>query len=323
MSRYNIRRFTQAQFWSEFLADLKIAKRRVVISSPYVWRKRLLILKESLQELTARAVLVCVIIQLPNKWNQRKYALLSEKQRKDFKELEELLQMLESCGVHYVLRRDVHQKIAIIDNTIVWEGSLNILSNNRTKEQMLRQVSRSAAKWMQHQHNLQPCKKCLAKPAPGPTVDPDSRKSIGLMIARGRAAAKLTQDGLATRVGMRQSDVSEIEHGKRQLSLTELTKLTAALPMKMSLRSRDDRLAGSVPGGKDAKEASMPAQLAMYRRAHRLTQNKLAQRAAVSRTIISEIETGARDVSLTHLLRLLTALNLTLEFTPLRAGERR
>jgi len=324
MSRYNVRRFTEKQFWSHFLADVKNAKSRVVISSPYVSRKRLLILQEILQELTARGVLVCAIIQLPNKWKQRTIATLSEKQRKDFKELEELLNMLESFGVHYVLRRDVHQKIAIIDDTIVWEGSLNILSNNRTKEQMLRQCSRTAAKWMQRNHDLHPCKACLRKPAPGPTPDiPDSRKSVGMMIARGRAAAKMTQAQLASEVGMRQSDVSEIEHGKRHLSLAELTKLTAVLPMKVSLRSRDDRIAGSLPGGKDAKQFSVPAQLAMYRRAHNMTQAKLAKRAAVSRSIISEIETGTRDVSLTHLLRLLCAMNLTLDFAAMRADERR
>lgn len=35
-------------------------------------------------------------------------------------------------------RHSMHQKVAIIDGTIAWEGSLNILSHKDTEEQMRR-----------------------------------------------------------------------------------------------------------------------------------------------------------------------------------------
>lgn len=45
---------------------------------------------------------------------------------------------LRSVGVNVVERGKMHQKVAIIDDTIAWEGSLNILSHKDTEEQMRR-----------------------------------------------------------------------------------------------------------------------------------------------------------------------------------------
>src|ERR1700677_1895360 len=40
----------------------------------------------------------------------------------------------EKYGITVVQRESIHQKAAIIDDCICWEGSLNILSHNRTRE---------------------------------------------------------------------------------------------------------------------------------------------------------------------------------------------
>ena len=52
---------------------------------------------------------------------------------------ETAIRQLESMGVQVIIRTDnSHRKIAIIDQTILWEGSLNILSQNNSREYMRR-----------------------------------------------------------------------------------------------------------------------------------------------------------------------------------------
>ncbi len=43
-------------------------------------------------------------------------------------------------------RRDIHQKFAIIDERIVWYGSINLLSFGASQESIMRLVSGSVAK---------------------------------------------------------------------------------------------------------------------------------------------------------------------------------
>jgi len=48
------------------------------------------------------------------------------------------VEQLEKIGANVVQRKGMHQKIAIMDDKITWEGSLNILSHRDTQDQMRR-----------------------------------------------------------------------------------------------------------------------------------------------------------------------------------------
>jgi len=54
------------------------------------------------------------------------------------------LSMLLHEGIHVTFTEGLHRKIAIIDETKLWEGSLNILSQNNSREIMRRTKSRDA-----------------------------------------------------------------------------------------------------------------------------------------------------------------------------------
>lgn len=58
--------------------------------------------------------------------------------------LQELIADIRELGVVVDLRTSMHEKFAIIDNTILWHGSLNILSHRDTSESMLRIPSSAA-----------------------------------------------------------------------------------------------------------------------------------------------------------------------------------
>jgi hypothetical protein len=60
---------------------------------------------------------------------------------------EEAIRRLETMGIHVIVNSEYsHRKLAIIDRTILWEGSLNILSQTYSKEIMRRIESEAQAK---------------------------------------------------------------------------------------------------------------------------------------------------------------------------------
>jgi hypothetical protein len=59
--------------------------------------------------------------------------------RQTKKEIElKAIETLKGIGIEIVFKNRIHQKIAIIDNSIAWSGSLNILQHINSHEQMTR-----------------------------------------------------------------------------------------------------------------------------------------------------------------------------------------
>lgn len=50
----------------------------------------------------------------------------------------EATQQIETAGIHMVFKSNIHQKFAIIDQKIVWYGSINLLSYGSAEESMMR-----------------------------------------------------------------------------------------------------------------------------------------------------------------------------------------
>jgi len=59
-------------------------------------------------------------------------------------EARQIIQLFEDKNIKVVQREKMHQKIAIIDGHILWEGSLNILSHRDAGEHMRRIEGKSA-----------------------------------------------------------------------------------------------------------------------------------------------------------------------------------
>lgn len=54
--------------------------------------------------------------------------------------------MMESVGLQIVFKSNIHQKFAIIDQSIVWYGSINLLGYGRSEESMMRLESANIAR---------------------------------------------------------------------------------------------------------------------------------------------------------------------------------
>jgi phosphatidylserine/phosphatidylglycerophosphate/cardiolipin synthase-like enzyme len=127
--------FNERTFYPAFAKDLASAKREVVIYSPFVSKYRAELLAGEIRRLRARNVDVFVFTRPAAEYDrpQRAQAAVA-------------IASLEQMGACvFCLGGSIHEKAAIIDREILWEGSLNILSQRSSREMMRRTRSEGAA----------------------------------------------------------------------------------------------------------------------------------------------------------------------------------
>lgn len=82
-----------------------------------------------------------------------KYNLLfreNTRLRKDFKPkdhatIQRTLDLLTNCGASVVFKSNIHQKFAVMDQKVVWYGSINLLSYGSAQESIMRIESANIA----------------------------------------------------------------------------------------------------------------------------------------------------------------------------------
>jgi phosphatidylserine/phosphatidylglycerophosphate/cardiolipin synthase-like enzyme len=120
--------FDEETFYQAFLVDLENSQGEVIIESPFITTERMTTLWPMFNKLLKRRVKIYVMTRDP-KEHMPKYMNQSEHVIQKFEEIG--IQSLICTGRH-------HRKLAIIDREILWEGSLNILSQSKSKEFMRR-----------------------------------------------------------------------------------------------------------------------------------------------------------------------------------------
>ncbi len=115
-------------FYDAFLSDLKSATKEVIIESPFITTQRMSKLWPVLKSLHNRGIKIFIITRDP-KEHSDEYEIQSEIEIQNFEKLG--INVLLCTGNH-------HRKLAIIDREILWEGSLNILSQIKSVEIMHR-----------------------------------------------------------------------------------------------------------------------------------------------------------------------------------------
>ena len=124
------RLFDHNTFYDSFLKDLDRSKDEVVIESPFLTTRRVSMLLSTLVKLNRRGVKVVINTRDPleQEGHMRSEAELS-------------IELLHGAGVSVLFTGGHHRKLAIIDRRVLWEGSLNILSQNDSCEIMRRTAS--------------------------------------------------------------------------------------------------------------------------------------------------------------------------------------
>lgn len=120
--------YDEKGFYEAFVRDLKHTKQEVIIESPYMTTPRVDMLKPTLKRLVKCGVKVMINTRYPGHHDK----LLEIQSWLAAKSLREI-------GVKVKFLNDYpHRKIAVFDNKILWEGSLNILSQAHSREIMRR-----------------------------------------------------------------------------------------------------------------------------------------------------------------------------------------
>lgn len=123
-------------FYQAFIRDLKRSKKEVIIECPFITSSRMETLQPIFKMLLLKGVKIHIVTRDPVEHDEfyRNQAT------------NEILQCCELGIRCTLLKGNFHRKLAIIDGTIIWEGSLNILSQTRSKEIMRRIVSGAMAR---------------------------------------------------------------------------------------------------------------------------------------------------------------------------------
>jgi len=210
--------FDDTNFYRAFGSDLAKAQALVIMHSPYLAVNRIELIRNWLVGCVRRRVRVCAFLRTPKSSEQS--------------DVEEMASQLLSMGVHVTFRPWVHEKLAVIDEQILWEGSLNILNQSKSSERMNRWSSREKVYDAVIKHQLNGCETCTARRPFLTETDgsqSDELKWIGAKIACRRKSLGLTQIELSERTGVRQSAISSIEAGTYAASMDTMIRLSREL----------------------------------------------------------------------------------------------
>ncbi len=126
--------FDNTNFLPVYHNDMMNAAREAVIVSPFVTRRRAFQMLPNLEAALAKGVSVVVVTRPTNAYKD-----------KDRPALEETLASLQDTGVRLLFKANIHQKFAVIDQKIVWYGSINLLSYGSAQESIMRLESPNIA----------------------------------------------------------------------------------------------------------------------------------------------------------------------------------
>ena len=134
----NSQLYDEHSFYEAFIHDLRRSKSEVIIESPYITCRRVNQLLPILKKLVKHGVKVTINTRNPQHHDE----LLRIQAYMAFK-------ILKPIGVKVITFNDYHhRKIATIDGKILYEGSLNILSQCHSREIMRRIESEVLTKQM-------------------------------------------------------------------------------------------------------------------------------------------------------------------------------
>lgn len=124
--------FGNRNFLPVYYNDLKNAEKEIVIVSPFVTKRRVLQMLQFMGAALANKINLVVVTRPVTDF-------------KDKPALEDIFDLLKAACVELVFKSNIHQKFAVIDQRIVWYGSINLLSFGRAEESIMRLESTNVA----------------------------------------------------------------------------------------------------------------------------------------------------------------------------------
>ena len=121
-------------YWETFEMDVLSAEKSIVISCPFLCSRKVGWLVSQSETLQQRGVTI------------KLFALSPEAYPEDGQEHHtELLNQLVASGIQLNPQSRCHERYAVIDQSLVWYGSMNLLSNGSEENSLMRIVSPTIA----------------------------------------------------------------------------------------------------------------------------------------------------------------------------------
>lgn len=127
-SKFDSQLHDEKTFYPTFLKDLERAQSEVIIESPFITTARVNYFIPTFERLLNRGVKIYVITRCLEDLDE----ILRDQSERE-------ITRFEVMGVQpLLLEGNHHRKLVIIDRKVLWEGSLNILSQSNSVELMFR-----------------------------------------------------------------------------------------------------------------------------------------------------------------------------------------
>ena len=116
--------FDSRSFFPVYSADILAARNEILIVSPFVAKRRIL---SALNYLTTANARITVVTKPPDNYAE-----------KDRGRITECMELLAQNGIAIKTKDRIHQKFAIMDQRVIWYGSINLLSYGASEESVMR-----------------------------------------------------------------------------------------------------------------------------------------------------------------------------------------
>ena len=119
--------FDNHNFMTVFSNDISSAKSDMVIVSPYMTKKRLSQMLNLLSSGINNGAKLTIVTRPETDYKEKGRSTFSD-----------MINSIRLTGAKLILKSNIHQKFAIIDQRIVWYGSINLLSFGSSEESIMR-----------------------------------------------------------------------------------------------------------------------------------------------------------------------------------------
>jgi DNA-binding XRE family transcriptional regulator len=230
--------FGEQEYFEKVNFDLVAARRSIILASGFVSQARLEKLQTVLASRVSAGVTICAFVQKPEHWD-RPWQNLDAGMRARYRQIEACVKHLRELNVHANVRELDHFKVCIIDNQIIWDGSLNTLSHNARKytvkgepkhERMTRYVDPIRVIGAIQDHKLHDCPDCKHRRTRHNIAELElSDKNVGLLVRTRRKALGMTQAEVARLIQVDRRTIANIEQGDTLPAFGVFLKLTNLL----------------------------------------------------------------------------------------------
>jgi superfamily II DNA or RNA helicase len=126
--------FDKDSFLPVFNQDINAAKKEILVVSPFVRKMRTLQMTKHLKVALEKKIRVLIVTRPKEDFKSKDHATIQR-----------TLDLLSDSGASVVFNSNIHQKFAVMDQKIVWYGSINLLSYGSAQESILRIESSNIA----------------------------------------------------------------------------------------------------------------------------------------------------------------------------------